>query len=306
MDTFFEIQKEIAGFKENLKAEILVKEIEEATQLNFDNFLILALGAFNRAYTNDVASVSKIKSFYEQEVLKLNLSRNGLYDKLPEGLFHEDIQENSNFKYSKIKQLQKEEEMAARLFFAPLENELFYQRKSLYEHEEFILKEFENLNDNFLLDLWKIEEDIPPSYAKKFIEILPQIHKIVGDLEQTFRYLEYILEAKVTYFKTFKIQNINKMDETPSNNNQLGVDFTLHQDYSKEEFPFLHITIHPSDKRSIKDYIGEHGLKKVINAFMSYFLPLDYEFTIEITYRSPNDFVLEKNVGCYMGVDTIL
>ena len=58
--------------------------------------------------------------------LEATLSRNGLYDALPQGIFHKSVGIDTKLSYSEIRQKNKKEEKDARGFFAPLELSLIH------------------------------------------------------------------------------------------------------------------------------------------------------------------------------------
>ncbi len=296
------IKTEIEGTTENYRAEALLAELFKNTYLNFDDFMIAFESTFHRAYSNDILKVSTLETATKKKLLKLAVSRNGIYDRLPEGLFHKDIPLEENTTYSQIKQQQKEEESSARSLFAPIENELFFQRIRLEQQKASILEDFDNLDDDFLINLWRIDTSIPRKYALKFIKLLPHAHKIVGNLGFTFKCLELVLDTKVKYTKRFKKQMLGN---EVKKEHRLGLDFTLHQDEITIGQPVLEVQLIPENKLDIKNYIGKKSLKQIAEVFLSYFIPMDYEIEIKITYSGNDTFILDKTVGSFLGVDTI-
>ena len=69
----------------NIKAEVLITEMQSNLDLADDDFLIANQSTFSRAYRRDIIDTN---STAHKNKLTVNLSRNGLYDILPEGLFH--------------------------------------------------------------------------------------------------------------------------------------------------------------------------------------------------------------------------
>jgi hypothetical protein len=168
------IFEELTSIYQDVKAEILITEIQEKTNLLEDNFLINNKSTFSRSFRRDIISV---KNDTDRDWLTLNLSRNGLYDHLPEGLFHSK-KSSKITSYAAFRKRQKKEEQDARLFFSPLENEFFYQKLKIEKNERELLYNFSNLKDDFLLDFWNLECDMPKEFALKLIKILPYSHKI--------------------------------------------------------------------------------------------------------------------------------
>jgi len=167
---------ELISVYQNLRAEVIVAEVEAASENKID-FLINNKSAFSRSYRRDVINVEVLE---ELDLLALNLSRNSIYDSLPEGLFHSS-KAAKKMSYAAKRKKYKEEESDARAFFSPIENEFFIQRLNIEKNERTLLENFYSLKDDFLIDFWKINKAIPKAYILKLIKILPFSFKIAGD-----------------------------------------------------------------------------------------------------------------------------
>src|SRR6478735_2689806 len=72
------------------KAVTLAAELIEQGLVNPDEVIILPVGAKQRAYAKEIAEISNYNSVYRnREMLAIHINREGLYDMLPEGLFHQ-------------------------------------------------------------------------------------------------------------------------------------------------------------------------------------------------------------------------
>ncbi len=91
-----------------------------------------------------------------------------------------------------------------------------------------------------------------------------------------------------------------------SNENRLGLDFVLNQETVEIQQPFLEITLHPSDTTIIKDFLGNKGLNRFINAFYKYFIPIEYELDTQIEFVREENFILGDQEGTFMGMTTRL
>ena len=156
-ETLENIFAELISVYENLKAEVLIAEIQENSDITVDDFVIANKSTFSRSYRRDIISVDNV--LYDN-MLTLNLSRNGLYDTLPEGLFHEHQVSKGAHSYTARREVVKKEEHDARLFFAPLESEFFYQRLNVECNERALLDDFYNLKDDFLINFWKVNSTL--------------------------------------------------------------------------------------------------------------------------------------------------
>ena len=297
---------ELIAVYENLKAEVLIAEILENSDITVDDFVIANKSTFSRSYRRDIISVDNL--LYDN-MLTLNLSRNGLYDTLPEGLFHVQSVNKDAKSYIAQRKTVKQEEQDARLFFAPLESEFFYQRLNVECSERALLDDFYNINDDFLLNFWKVDLNIPERYILKLIKLLPYSHKIVGDFELTRLSLQKMLNEKVSFNKTYKKQ-INAENGGKNNNGeigyQLGVDTVLDGSANELLNPVLEVTIGPVSENNINKYLKKDGVLDFINTFYDYFIPMEVEVTTKFTVNNEIGFLLDETNAAIMGISTHL
>jgi len=297
-----DILKTLQATHEDFRTEVLFAEIFKATSTSTEDLLVSHNSTFNRSYNKDLVSSSITELKDQKQRLKLNLSRNGIYDRLPEGFFHKDTTPEA-LNYTKSKQEQKKEEAAARLLFAPIENELFHQRVSIEQKNEALTSDFGSLKDDFLIDLWKIDKQLPKKYALRLVKLLPYMHKIAGDLDLSFKCLEKILQTKITYKKRFKTRTVKMSAPKES---ILGLNLVLQQEELSIQQPFLEVTIIPKNNKNIQNYISEEDLKKIAHILYRYFIPFEYEISTNMECLRPEGFVLGQKEGTFMGITTRL
>ncbi len=290
--------EELASVYENLKAEVLVSEIQENSTSEI-NFLINNSSTFSRSYRRDVINVEKLE---EEHALLLNLSRNGIYDSLPEGVFHSKRESKKGVSYTAKRKKYKKEEKHARAFFSPIENEFFYQRLKIEKKERDLLENFYSLKDDLLIDFWKIDKEIPKSYILKLIKLLPYSYKIAGNLELTRLSLEKILNVKVQFNKKLE----SEVSIKDQKRNQLGVDFITQSKSSAIFQPFLEVVIGPIKENQIDEYIKKDGILKFVNVFYDYFIPLELDVTTKFSVAKKEGFVLNEEECPTMGISTII
>src|SRR5687768_12039863 len=85
IDIFY---NELSGILPDIKAETLVNQALQ-NHLHADDWVALNDGRFVREYRKDVYDINKIDDNRLQQLIQLRLSRSGLYDLVPEGLFHQ-------------------------------------------------------------------------------------------------------------------------------------------------------------------------------------------------------------------------
>src|SRR3712207_2627262 len=72
----------------DIRGEALVNQALQQ-QIQPDDIVILNDGRFYREYRQDVYAIDQIEDSWLHQLLQLHLSRSGIYDLLPEGLFHQ-------------------------------------------------------------------------------------------------------------------------------------------------------------------------------------------------------------------------
>ena len=301
-ETLENIFAELIGVYENLKAEVIIAEIQENSEITADDFVIANKSTFSRPYRRDIIDVDNLLN---DNMLTLNLSRNGLYDTLPEGLFHAPQSEKAGSSFSAYRQTVKQQEQDTRSFFAPIENEFFLQRLRIECNERALLDNFYNLNDEFLIDFWNIDKRIPEDYILKLIKLLPHSYKIAGDIELTRLSLEKILGEQVSMRKTYsENKGISAEKKGVNNELHLGVDSVLLSDKNEVLSPILEVTIGPISEKKINNYLKKDGVLKFINTFYDYFVPMEIEVITKITVDNEVGFLLDQEKSPIMGIST--
>ncbi|MDC1161812.1 hypothetical protein OAT18_00060 [Tenacibaculum sp.] len=289
-----DIIKELKTVYSDVKAEAIILELQKYTNIN-DSFLVRNRSSFNRKYRRDIIKYEKL----EDKELILNLSRNGIYDALPEGFFHENI-ENNNQSYNARRKHKKTEEENTRMLFAPLENEFFNQLLEIEKNERHLYDNFYDLNSDFLLHFWNLKEASSNLYILKLVKLLPHSHKIAGNVDLIALCLEKIIGEKVEIKKKFKTKDVAIKNDI----NVLGVNFVSELEESKVMVPFLEIIIGPIN--DLDKYFKSKEISDFLTIFYSYFLPLEFEFETKFKGAENQKFVLNERNSPIMGVSTII
>lgn len=277
------IVAEVKDITSDIRAEIIVNELIESKILSQDQIMISNDGQFSRAFRYDVlGAVIEDDNYDSQEYVKLLLSRDSIYDTLPEGFVH-DLNENgtekSVRKMIKEHKYQKKQETEARKFFLPFENELFhYKTKIESEERNFLYKLNGSKPLDFFYDFWGLSYEYPPVLVSKFIQLLPYAYKIVGDIELSCHCLSHIIEEKVQYKITGSKEYTDESEQINLGENRLGVDFICgnsYMDYSMN----ITIEIGPLKANSYLHYLHNGDVKVFIDCFYEHFFPMEVEIT---------------------------
>jgi type VI secretion system protein ImpH len=265
----------------DFKAAAVVAELIEAGLAQPDQVVILPKGDRQRPYAKEIADITTYESVYRgREMINVQINREGLYDMLPEGLFHRPpasslmIAEEDMIK--DIKQ-RREEEKQARNFFAPMEAEINQLRTivELYEGRLDRKHEYDDLINIFLME-WKEFKCFTKNQMVIFLQVLPVINEHRNDLDFISRIFKMMfkLDAQMEYRLTkMKVHEevLAKMD-TKIGDGVLGVNFIAGRVSGQEEE--LHITIGPGNPQQIIDFLPDTQLHNALNVLLSYFIPL--------------------------------
>ncbi|MDR1761464.1 MAG: hypothetical protein LBR55_03340 [Bacteroidales bacterium] len=151
-------------------------------------------GAFYRNYSSDLIR-------YDSDTNTITLSRDGIYNLLPEGLFFEEdeLRNSKNFKETRNKIKEKKKEISH--FFQPFDTEYFKLSLALEKH----INKCAEKGNEILLDLFfdndNVAADVETWCAASFL--LPQISQIKGNEHVIGGVLKTILHApKVELIET--------------------------------------------------------------------------------------------------------
>lgn len=289
-DNIRNIQEDFSRSFLNLRAEVLVSELLENTELSEEDIVVLLQSTFTRGFRRDVIG-SKIDT---NDKFEINISRNGIYDALPQGVFHKSVGIDTNLSYGEIRQKNKKEEREARMFFAPIENEFFLHRVYLEQEEKNTIFELNNSIDNsFAIDFWGIKERVPKEYIFSFTKVLPYVHKISKSEILIGQCLEKILNEKVEIIKKFK--PLDNPSDKSIQNDVLGLNSSLEIDKTNVLYPFYFINIEISSLKNRYRYFNNAIGNQLISVFCDYFVPLEIEYEINIIFnQKESNFALDE------------
>ncbi len=289
------IVTEVEAISNDIRAEIIVNELVESKILSQDQIMISNEGQFSRAYRYDVlGAVIEDDNYKSQEYVKLLLSRDSIYDALPEGFVHnlnENDTEKSVRKMIKEHKYQKKQEAEARRFFAPFENEIFHYKTKIENVErDFLYKLNGSKPLDFFYDFWGLSKKYPPVLVSKFIQLLPYAYKIVGNIDLSCQCLSNIIEEKVAYKLTSAKEYIDEGEQINLGENRLGVDFICgnnYMDYSMN----ITIEIGPVANKPYHNYILDGDVKFFLDCFYEHFFPMEVEIkTITLIQEETEKF----------------
>lgn len=256
------------------------------------NIFIDRIGINDRAYLKDIRSISSSYLGFDDEVFTIETYREGIYDYLPEGLFHPPSlgasRKNIDTVVREIRKQKKVEE-DSRKFFKPFELEIFFTEISaLLKESDFEISSDTDALLNTVSELWPLIKMMDSRNARTFIYILPFFHQIRGDKKWFERCMTAFLQIPVEV--TFAPNVIERVEEEDDSmllgNARLGVTYIPSGNHMDGQRNWV-VNIGPIPYHEIENFVEGHVFRRVLRAMYDHFLPV----SVEVEER----FITEKN-----------
>jgi len=303
MRNFDKIVRSINNLRHDIKAEAIIADLIE-NGINSTDIVTIPEGLFKRRFNHDVSHAGIKKLNNGQEVLEIFITRDGIYDTLPEGLFHDQPSGNVNKGRDMAKESKKQrmEEKEVRRFFLPFENELFFQQMDIEREERKIVNRFsKNLFDDILPEFWNLNKSLPSKYLERLVLLLQYAHKISCSKQMMAKALEMIIDERVEVKRKFPLeyqdQNTEQSTEKLSSlgRAELGKGFTCGK-ASISLYPFLDFLIGPIRNTAFEDYLENGKVTNFLKCFFGYFVPIEMDCnTILILDKGEMTFSLNNS-----------
>jgi len=291
----------------DIKLETLVLLLDLIPEEGATDLVIQSLGSFQRAFSKEIELVNLKKRI-------ISIHRNGLYDLLPEGIFHPMQKgETAPFKSAKnivseIKQHRKETE-AARQYFLPFEQSFFHYRLLMEKEECNAYKHFGNHPGLPLFKLLCGPNKLLTNEQKLMVfYLLPQLKSRVGNWKLCQMVLSTFINEKVAVKKYNNLKTeLASRDDTVLNSTILGVDSILGKqviDYDESLF----VQIGPLENHSLLYFLGEGEGRQIIHFLSDYLFPFEMDVIINVLApKRKEDFLLTKDTAIgRLGYSTII
>jgi hypothetical protein len=315
MKDLAQLIKLINSYPADIKAEVLLADLAEEGVSESD-YLIFFDSLFKRGFSKDIVKAEKTVTDDVHEALAIYLARDGLYDLLPEGLFHAspDAALTSGKGMASDSRKEAKIEKETRRFFQPFENEFFYQRMQVELQERSLLRKLTDNNlDDFFMNFWRIDRSLPMPLVVKFCAVLPFVKEIVGDFKMTANCLGAILGEEVTHTICYssKTNTSSRIHQDENENSlgsaSLGVNM-ITEGQSFESCKMIKFNIGPLRITGIEPYLNHGDITRFIECFCSYFLPMEMDYEVEVIMQKElQAFVLNPDTEQpVMGYSTII
>jgi type VI secretion system protein ImpH len=268
------------------KAEVVAAEMVE-NGVPVDQIFIVMLGAMKRTYRKDVETVDEeIANYDHKEYHLIKTHKEGIYDMLPEGVFHSP----ASYKSSKTEKeiiasikTRRIEERDARRFFLPFEaaiNELYIQM-ALYEN---VLDKRSHYNELVKLfsDQWEIFQYFDSRQANIFLHILPVLHNIRDEYTTITKVFEliFLLPVKISLRRQSAVQPSDPIISELSTC-KLGIDFTTGNAKYDDGGDELLVNIGPMNNKVLQRFLPGNTAYKILELLCDYLLPVHLDVVKE-------------------------
>lgn len=302
-------------YNTDYKAEVIAAEMVE-NGAPIEQIILLMLGPLKRPFSKDVDTITDEVSDYDhKEYFMVKTPKEGIYDMLPEGLFHlPNSHKSAKTEKEIIDSIKKrrEEERNARRFFLPFEAAISYLsiQMALYENVIDKRSDYDELIKIFSPH-WKIFQYLDTRQANIFIHILPIIHDIRDEhrIIETIFELVFLLPVQITVRQELSLKR-NESIVSDLGNSRLGVDFTTGNDTYDSGDDEILINIGPMDNQQFQQFMPEGTGSKILELLCDYLLPVNIDIITQFDLKEEDKitrFFNEKNnLNCTLGINTYL
>jgi hypothetical protein len=272
----------------DFKASVIAAEIIENELVAANDLVILPLGPQQRAFAKEIAGVTVSQTdITNKKILQVQINRDGLYDMLPEGLFHRPPASSLMITEEEmVKDIidRRDEEKQTRRFFAPFEAEINHLKTlvELYENRLDKKNEYDDLINIFLKE-WKEFSCFTNKQMLILIHVLPVIHEQRNNLDFISKVLTMLFKTPVSL--SYKLAAIpGKKDlvgmQTSLGGAALGINFIAGQLIAPEEE--LQVTVGPISASKMIDFLPGERSAVCVDVLLSYFIPMQADTKINL------------------------
>jgi hypothetical protein len=296
----------------DLRVEIVVGDIINSGY-DITDIFIQPQGLFKRRFQKDISAAEVVEFKNYQQAVFVNTPREGIYDMLPQVMFHNPPAKNSsafksvNTMIDDYKQ-RVQEEKEARRFFSIYEMEFYRQRVANALHERNLLDCISySMDDAELLSYWHLPHIFSNRQKGILFYLLPVFHKIRGALDYMQEIYRLILKQQVfiTQSQCTKMLNYNCSSQSLgqirlAENSIIGNSYPYY-------FPSISISIENISGGEIYDYLPGGKNIQIIEKLNEYFMPVFCEAEINVkTFNNAWKLGREEKSESRLGYSSIL
>ncbi|PWV56563.1 type VI secretion system baseplate subunit TssG [Chitinophaga sp. S165] len=279
----------------DFKATTKVAELLENGDISKESVAIIPAGPARSAYAKDISGYS---AYYSENLLKdrliIEVNREGLYDMLPEGLFHGAPARSAGLSELEMiadVQLRRTEERDARRFFMPFEAELNHMRTLLAWYENRLDKKttYNDLSMIFGAE-WKEFDMLDNDQRIIWMHLLPVIQQKRNDTDFMGKLLSVLfnIPVNVTLNPAAVVQVcVDESMRCKMGNGALGSDAVIGNSFTTEGEE-INIKIGPADADRLLAFLPGSHQAQLIETVTAYLVPVETNVRVELITSEEN------------------
>jgi len=271
------------------KAVAHAADLIERNIIAADRLEIIPIGPDKRAFAKDIEDTSVYYSEKRRhDRIRINVNREGLYDMLPEGLFHRPPTGSAGMdEESMIKDIRerREEEKQARLFFTPFDAEINHVRIMTELYENMLDKKttYSDLSRIFEFG-WDEFNLLNKEQSIIWMHLLPEIQQKRNDIDFVSKVLTALFNLPIAIVDaTANVKPIKIADDLQIQlgSGSLGIDTIIGDSFMPEHESF-NINIGPTSPQELVNFIPGQKNRAILDMAINYLMPVDTDVNVEL------------------------
>jgi hypothetical protein len=292
------------------KAVAHAADLIERNVIEADRIEIIPIGPDKRAFAKDIENSNTYYSEKRRhDRIRINTNREGLYDMLPEGLFHRPPTGSAGMdEESMIKDIRdrREEEKQARLFFTPFDAEINHVRIMTELYENMLDKKttYSDLSQIFEFG-WDEFNLLNKEQSIIWMHLLPEIQQKRNDIDFVSKVLTALFNLPFAIIDaTANVTPIKIADDLQMQlgSSALGIDTIIGDSFMPEHEAF-NINIGPTSPKELVNFIPGQKNRAILDMAISYLMPVDAEVNVELLTATDFQETVLSEIGesAYLG-----
>lgn len=267
-----------------LKAEAFIASLL-SSGLSYDKLVTERAGSFAKSYRRDIEEVKVREDDHGRQVWHVKVNRDGIYDRLPEGLFHQPRAQGAatagvGQMVSEYRRF-RDEEKAARRFYQPLEHELFRYATAVEQEEQLLLWGLLSGElSNAFAAFWNLEEGLPEAPSSALVRLMPWAQLIKGDPALCAKALEMMIGAPVAITERVVQLHEKERELCSLGEGVLGVDTVTGHSFEEAALNWV-FTIGPLPAEQVSSFLTDAPLGRFLQQFIDIFIPVEIDVVFE-------------------------
>jgi len=280
-------ERHINEIKSDIKAEVIAADLIESG-VDIDDLVVSPMGLSERTFRKDVTKIeARQDKLGSRDLLFIDVSREGIYNALPEALFHSfetGKKGNRSAVFVEEYKKHKAEEEVARNYFLASEKELYRIRimTELIERRS-ILGFADQFKAELFLNIWPELRDLSEKYLPAMLLLLPVSHKVVGDLKVAQTLLSFVLNQSID----IKFNDRARPVANDTGSNILGLGYLTTDciigNVVPDFTPVIDICINRVQKGELVTLMPGGEARKVLDLACKYLFPVELDINICIS-----------------------